>query len=231
MCFIGNRNFKPSRVHLLFEQSGTFKKAFKRVGVEAFDYDIIETEDVNLCCDIFSHVNNTISGKCPTLFDNIKKDDLVFAFFPCDYFTDQSQFISRGDSFGMRGWSLKERLQNSILQMQHRELYYRNLCKLSILAFEKNFPLIVENPYGKCNFLGLYFPIRPGVIVLDRREYGDILKKPTQFFFINCEPSFNLEQEYFYQKKESCRIENLTKLQRSLMTPKFADLFIKNWIL
>ena len=26
--------------HLLFEQSGTFKNAFKKNGVEAFDYDI-----------------------------------------------------------------------------------------------------------------------------------------------------------------------------------------------
>ena len=28
------------KVHLLFEQSGTFKNEFKKLGYEAFDYDI-----------------------------------------------------------------------------------------------------------------------------------------------------------------------------------------------
>lgn len=27
--------------HLLFEQSGTFKKEFKKLGIEAYDYDIL----------------------------------------------------------------------------------------------------------------------------------------------------------------------------------------------
>lgn len=29
------------RIHLLFEQSGTFKKEFQRLGYEAYDYDIL----------------------------------------------------------------------------------------------------------------------------------------------------------------------------------------------
>lgn len=28
------------KVHCLFEQSGTFKNAFKKYGIEAYDYDI-----------------------------------------------------------------------------------------------------------------------------------------------------------------------------------------------
>ena len=31
---------KPRRVHCLFEQSGTFKNEFKKLGIPAFDYDI-----------------------------------------------------------------------------------------------------------------------------------------------------------------------------------------------
>lgn len=31
---------KINKVHCLFEQSGTFKKEFKKLGIEAVDYDI-----------------------------------------------------------------------------------------------------------------------------------------------------------------------------------------------
>ena len=31
---------KPRRVHCLFEQSGTFKNEFKKLGIDAYDYDI-----------------------------------------------------------------------------------------------------------------------------------------------------------------------------------------------
>jgi hypothetical protein len=33
-------NQKINKVHCFFEQSGTFKNEFKKLGYEAFDYDI-----------------------------------------------------------------------------------------------------------------------------------------------------------------------------------------------
>lgn len=36
-----------SKVHCLFEQSGTFKKAFKELGYNAIDYDINKTKNVD----------------------------------------------------------------------------------------------------------------------------------------------------------------------------------------
>ena len=45
------------KVHCLFEQSGTFKNEFKKLGIEAEDYDILndfgETDHV---IDIFSEI-------------------------------------------------------------------------------------------------------------------------------------------------------------------------------
>ena len=35
-------------VHCLFEQSGTFKKAFEELGYKAIDYDINKTENVDV---------------------------------------------------------------------------------------------------------------------------------------------------------------------------------------
>ena len=49
--------------HCLFEQSGTFKKAFQRLGVTAYDYDIQnefgETDNV---CDLFAEIEGGIKG-------------------------------------------------------------------------------------------------------------------------------------------------------------------------
>ena len=46
-------------VHCLFEQSGTFKNGFKKLGMEAQDYDILndfgETDNV---IDLFEEINN-----------------------------------------------------------------------------------------------------------------------------------------------------------------------------
>jgi hypothetical protein len=45
------------KVHCLFEQSGTFKKEFKKLGYEAYDYDIQnefgETDNV---VDLFAEI-------------------------------------------------------------------------------------------------------------------------------------------------------------------------------
>lgn len=51
-------------VHCLFEQSGTFKNAFKKYGIEAIDYDIQnefgETDNV---MDIFSEIEGGVLRK------------------------------------------------------------------------------------------------------------------------------------------------------------------------
>ena len=59
------------KVHCFFEQSGTFKNEFKKLGYEAFDYDIQnnfgETDNV---VDLFAEIESAYDGK-PSLFDNI----------------------------------------------------------------------------------------------------------------------------------------------------------------
>ena len=75
------------KVHCFFEQSGTFKNEFIKLGIPAEDYDIQnhfgETDHID---DLFKAIEDAYNGK-PSLFDNITKDDLIMAFFPCIYFT------------------------------------------------------------------------------------------------------------------------------------------------
>lgn len=45
------------KVHCLFEQSGTFKNAFKKYGIEAYDYDIQnEFGETDYVTDLFKEI-------------------------------------------------------------------------------------------------------------------------------------------------------------------------------
>ena len=217
------------KVHCLFEQSGTFKKAFKELGYEAIDYDINKTENVDVVTNLFYYLENTKDQE--SIFNGINKNDLVIAFFPCIYFSDQSQLLSRGDNYGQKEWSLEKKLEYSIQQMQKRQGYYSNLCSLCLIAIKKGFKLIIENPYGKVNFLKQFFPLKPGLVLYDRRKMGDFYKKPTQFFFINCVPEFNLWGDCATTIGEQNLVEDNNGFSRSVISPTFAKNFIKTYII
>lgn len=43
--------------HCLFEQSGTFKNEFKKMGIEAYDYDILnDYEETDYQIDLFAEI-------------------------------------------------------------------------------------------------------------------------------------------------------------------------------
>ena len=219
------------KVHCFFEQSGTFKKKFQELGFPAYGYDIENTENVDFNVNLFNEIKSEISTHNSEIFKNIKSNDLVFAFFPCTYFSDQSQLLSRGDSFGQLKWSKEQKLKYSLEQMEKRTEFYKYLCNLCIIAINKGFKLIIENPYGKVNFLKHFFPLKPGIIIKDRIKYGDFYKKPTQFFFINCEPNFKLLNEYDYKIIKNKIIEKENGFARSIISKKFAKNFIENFVI
>lgn len=218
-------------VHCFFEQSGTFKNAFEKMGHTAYDYDIEKTDNVDFCINLLDEIMSKHIGAESLVFDNINENDLIMAFFPCTYFSDQSQLNSRGDSFGMSKWDLEKKLYNSIRLMDSREYYYKCLCLLCIIAIEKKVKLVIENPEGKCNFLKQFFPVKNKIVINDRRLYGDVFKKRTQFFFINCEPEFNLINTFPINEKETKTVEDEHGFERSKITPAFAENFIKAFIL
>lgn len=218
-------------VHCLFEQSGTFKKVFEELGYRAVDYDIHKTENVDVVVDLFEQIFLTDMEMTQTIFDGIKKDDLVIAFFPCTYFSDQSQLLSRGDNFGQQKWSIEKKLKYSMDKMEKRMMFYKYLSTLCLIAIKKDFRLIIENPYGTVNFLKQFFPVKPGLVIKDRRKMGDVYKKPTQFFFINCEPEFKLYHDCFIKVDDQKKIEKTYGFNRSLISAAFAENFIKTFII
>lgn len=48
---------KVARAHCLFEQSGTFKNEFKKLGIPAWDYDIAnDYGQTDYKIDLFNHI-------------------------------------------------------------------------------------------------------------------------------------------------------------------------------
>lgn len=45
------------KVHCLFEQSGTFKNEFKKLGIQAYDYDILnDFKQTDYVVDLFKEI-------------------------------------------------------------------------------------------------------------------------------------------------------------------------------
>lgn len=232
---------KVDKVYCLFEQSGTFKKAFRELNIEAEDYDILNDFGETDCqIDLFSEIERAYEGDS-SIFDNMKPNDLCLAFFPCTRFECIIPLAFRGEQLQQQDWSDEKKLEYSM--QLHTELHrlYSLLCKLFTVAIRKNIRLVIENPYTQPHYLTMFFPVKPKVIIKDRTEEGDYYRKPTQFFFVNCEPEQNIifePIEYVKQMRidqlnqDRCPDSNYTtQVQRSLIHPQFALRFIKTYLL
>ena len=122
---------------------------------------------------------------------------------------------------------------------RHDELneFYSLLNKMVIVCVRKNIPLVIENPYMQPHYLTTYWCVKPKVIDLDRTRSGDYYKKPTQYWFINCEPKNNVifeAMEYVEVKKiASLKVDNgcSVKTQRSMIHPQYANRFIRKYLI
>ena len=223
--------------HCLFEQSGTFKNEFKKLGYEAYDYDIQnEFGETDYVIDLFEEIRGGYDGK-PSIFDKISQDDLILAFFPCTRFEAKVPLWFRGENYAQRDWSLERKLETSIVMQNELTELYILLCKLVIVCKKKNLQMVIENPYTQPHYLTMYWCLKPDLIDKDRTENGDYYKKPTQYWFINCEPKNNLvfEPIDYVERRVITRTkkqENTTvKTERSMIHPQYANRFIRQYLI
>jgi len=100
--------WKPKIVHCLFEQLGTFKKAFEELNIMAYDYDYEnQFGKVDYQLDLFKEIENAYENK-KSIFDNISKDDLIVSFFPCTYFSVQNELIWSRKAYNFKTWDEKK---------------------------------------------------------------------------------------------------------------------------
>jgi hypothetical protein len=216
-------------VHCLFEQSGTFKNEFKKLGIDAEDYDILndfgETDNV---IDLFSEIEKAYDEE-PSIFDNISQDDLILAFFPCTRFECQIKLFFQGDAHQQKNHTDIQKLEYAMRLHDELNELYSLICKLFLVSMRGGYKMIVENPYGQ-NYLEYYFPVKPKIIDKDRHANGDYFKKPTQYWFLNFEPQNNFCM-FPLEYVELLKVGRQNKVNRSLMHPQYARRFIAQYIL
>ena len=223
------------KVHCFFEQSGTFKNEFKKLGIPAEDYDIqnnfVETDHV---IDLFAEIEKGYSGG-GSVFDTITQDDLIFAFFPCIYFCQQNTTFFDGTNINWKGYTLKQKADEILKRSTMREKFYEIAIKLFTLCAENGKRLIVENPYSTIHYLHNNFLFKPNFIDENRQLRGDYFRKPTQYWFVNCKPTQGFS---FQQPKKKLKISSLTghigslcDEKRSLISPDYARNFICDFII
>ena len=216
--------------HCMFEQSGTFKNEFKKLGFNAIDYDILnDYGETDRVVDLFTEIQKAYWNE-DSIFDEIREGDEILAFFPCVRFEDQIQMHFRGNSNGMQGWDTKRKLEYDL--KLHDELHhlYNMVTMLAIVCLDRKIPLILENPYSTTHYLVKYWPVKAAIIDMDRRDMGDYYMKPTQYWFIGRSPSNNFIFEGIDRKK-SKRIDAERGAEHSMISKDYANRFIREFVL
>lgn len=231
------------RVHLLYEQSGCFKNEFKKLGFEAFDYDIQnnfgETDyQIDLFAEIEKAYDSLVSGDAQkSLLDNITTDDITIAFQPCIYFSANNSYIFDGtwQTYKQRGMTQLEINQAILERSKERQRFYEIALKMFTYFDVTGKRLIVENPYSKIHYLHNNFPYKPALIDKNRQLRGDYFAKPTQYWFVNCEPTHGFTRQEPTEKRNVYQLSghtgNLCDEDRSMISPDYARNFICDNIL
>lgn len=236
-------------VHCLFEQSGTFKNEFKKLGIDAEDYDILndfgETDHI---IDLFAEIRGGYNGE-PSIFDTFTKDDLIMAFFPCVRFENQVMLWFRGQSMSQKDWNTEQKMIHCMKLQEEVSEMYELVNKLFLICIYRGLKLIMENPYSEEHYLRRYWCLPATLIDKDRRLRGDYYKKPTQYWFLNIEPRHNFIFEAMpnnaipYEGGDA--VKNMTvglmekhtgikckqNVARSMIHPDYANRFIREHIL
>ena len=224
------------KVHCFFEQSGTFKNEFIKLGISAEDYDIQDNfGQTDHYDDLFQAIEDAFNGK-PSLFDNITNDDLIMAFFPCIYFCENNELYFTGKHMNLSRLSTKEKIETILQRSRDRQSMYELCLKLFCVCDIRNIRLIVENPFSYAHYLINNFPYKSVLIDNDRTLRGDFYKKPTQYWFLNCEPTYG---KSFQEPSIHKRIASgkpgikggICSEDRSMISPDYARNFICDFIL
>lgn len=225
------------KVHCFFEQSGTFKNEFIKLGIPAEDYDIQNNfDETNHVIDLFHEIEKAYQEEV-SCFDNISKDDLIMAFFPCIHFCDAKGLMFRGQHITQKNKTLADIMKKNIGFEKERTYFFTLLMQLVEIVDRRGLKMIVENPYNQnsttfleCNF------ITPQIIDKNRMLRGDYFVKPTAYWFFGlqatCGTSFQKDkkQKIITKCKSSKKIGQCSE-ERSMISPDYARNFICDFIL
>jgi hypothetical protein len=225
------------KVWCFFEQSGTFKNEFKKLGYDAVDVDIQNNfGETDFQIDLFAEIENAYDCK-PSIYDKIGGGDLIMAFFPCIYFTGSTNpLYYRLDGINYRSLNLKQKLDTMLQRSKDRQYFFELIIKMVGVCLHRGIRLVIENPFSTQHYLCNNFFKSPDVFDKNRMMRGDYFIKPTGYWFFNCEPTYGCsyqmdkEQKKIYECKGSKK-GGICSEERSLISPDYARNFICDFIL
>ena len=224
------------KVHCFFEQSGTFKREFIKLGIPAEDYDIQDNfGETDHVMDLFAEIEKAYQGGA-SVFDSISCNDLIMAFFPCIYFCENNQLYFTGKHHNLEHLSIMDKAETIIQRSKNREYFYELALKLFAVCEQRGIRLVVENPFSAQHFLVENFPYKAALIDKNRTLRGDFYNKPTQYFYVNCSPTFGYTDERpeghknIRNSKSGIRA-GLCSEDRSMISPAYARNFICDFVL
>jgi hypothetical protein len=224
------------KAHLFFEQSGTFKNEFIKLGIPAFDYDIQNNfGETDFQIDLFAEIEKAFDNQ-PSIYDSITTDDIIIAFFPCVYFCAPSQMNFTWGCINYRCMTVKQKTLAILERSQNREKFWALAIKMLTVAEERGLRLIMENPWSEQTYLKSNFVLPPALIDTNRRLRGDYFTKPTAFWFINCNPEHGFTPcfnpvKMTQQTSRGSGQAGLCSEERSMMSPEYARNFICDFVL
>ena len=231
------------KVYCLFEQSGTFKQQFIKLGYNAIDLDIQnEYGQTDKVIDLFMEIDKCYESlmggaKFKSVFDDMTSDDLLMAFFPCIYFETIQQLCFCLKKFDQKDWDITRQIEYAMDRLDERTRLHKYLYKLLHIVHTRKLRFILENPATEPNYLisGQNFPA-PTFIDKNRMLRGDIYKKPTAYWFVNCEPTYGLtimkdKESKRIDRSKSSKIAGLCSEERSMISSDYARNFICDFIL
>lgn len=226
-----------NKVHCLFEQSGTFKNEFKKLGYEAYDYDIQnDFSETDYVIDLFAEIEKSYGGGT-SMFDKITKDDLIMAFFPCIYFTGSTNpCYYTLENTNYKNLTLPQKFDKILERSRLRQQFYELLYKLVGICMKRGLRIIIENPYSEQHYLKNNFLCSPAIFDKNRLLRGDYFKKPTGYWYFNCKPTYgksyqnDKKQKTVWDAKRGAKA-GICSEERSMISPDYARNFICDFIL
>ena len=132
---------------------------------------------------------------------------------------------------------ITERIIDAIERIDKRAYFHTVLYKMVFACYQKNLRMVIENPASSPGFITSEQNfIRPTFIDKNRMLRGDVFKKPTAYWFINCERTYGEtiqkdKQQKIIDKCKSSSVAGLCSEERSMIHPDYARNFICDFIL